>query len=112
MKLMTNVNVVQVLTEASKEKLKMAFSSRIQQLEKEIGQLQFERKRLEKKRKYPEYRLQQYFDREINNRKEKIELLEFQKLDNWKFFLRVVRSKNGTCRRSLTFKLVTVGKKS
>lgn len=78
MKLVTNVSVVQVLTEASKEKLKMTFSSRIQQLEKEIGQLQFEKKRLEKKRKYPEYRLQQYFDREINNRKEKIELLEFQ----------------------------------
>lgn len=32
----------------------------------------------EKKKKYPEYRLRQYFDREINSRKEQIELIEFQ----------------------------------
>lgn len=78
MKLVTNVTVVQVLTDASKEKLKTTFTSRKKRLEKEIGQLQFERKRLEKKKKYPEYRLRQYFDREINSRKEQIELIEFQ----------------------------------
>lgn len=78
LKLLTNVSVVQVLTETSKEKLKKTFASRKLQLEKEIGQLQFERKRLEKKKKYPEYRLHEYFDREINRRKEQIELLDFQ----------------------------------
>lgn len=78
MKLVTTVTVVQILTEKSKEKIANSLSARKTQLQKEIGQLQFEMKRLEKSKKFPEYRLRQYFEKEIDERKEKIKLLDFQ----------------------------------
>ena len=78
MKLVTTVTVVQILTEKSKEKIANSLSARKTQLQKEIGQLQFEMKRLEKSKKFPEYRLRQYFEKEIDERKEKIKRLDFQ----------------------------------
>ena len=51
MQIITTVTVNQVLTEKSREKLFNSFQSRKLELQKEIDQLKFERKRLEKKKK-------------------------------------------------------------
>ncbi|MCU9612127.1 YlqD family protein [Caldibacillus lycopersici] len=78
MRLITNITVKQILTENSKEELSNSFTKRKLQLQKEMDQLRFEVKRLEKTKKYQITHLQQYFEKELDDRAEKIKLLDFQ----------------------------------
>lgn len=78
MKILQTVSVKQVLTETSKQKLLLRYSQNKQQLEKECDQLIFEMKKLERSRKYPSGGLKTQFDKEIDLRKEKMKLIEFQ----------------------------------
>ncbi|GIN70497.1 hypothetical protein J14TS2_09720 [Bacillus sp. J14TS2] len=78
MKILQKVNVKQVLTEQSKDQLLKKYERNKQQLEKECDQLFFEMKKLERNRKYPAGGLKTQFDKEIDLRKEKIKMIEFQ----------------------------------
>jgi len=78
MQIITTITVNQILTESSKKQLFLSFQERRQQLLKEIDQLKFEMKRMEKMKKYPVSSINTYFEKEIENRKDKVKLLEFQ----------------------------------
>lgn len=78
MKIIQTVTVKQVLTENSREKLLTTYTKNKQQLQKECDQLLFEMKKLERTRKYPSSTLKVQFDKEIDIRKEKIKLIDFQ----------------------------------
>ena len=78
MKLLQSVVVKQVLTEKSKEKLQDKYHTNILQLQKECDQLRFEMKKLEKNKKFHQPNLSKQFEKEIQNRLEKIKLIEFQ----------------------------------
>ncbi|AZU61498.1 YlqD family protein [Neobacillus mesonae] len=78
MQLIQTVVVKQILTENSKQQLFDQYHARKQQLQKECDQLQFELKRLEKTKTFPPTTLKKHFEKEIQMRKEKIKLLEFQ----------------------------------
>ncbi|MEK6454041.1 YlqD family protein [Caldifermentibacillus hisashii] len=78
MQIITTITVNQILTESSKKQLFISFQERRQQLLKEIDQLKFEMKRMEKMKKYPVSSINTYFEKEIEKRKEKVKLLEFQ----------------------------------
>lgn len=78
MKILQTVAVKQILTEASKQKLLDQYMAGRLQLQKECDQLQFELKRLEKTKKFQTNSLRNQFDKEIQIRKEKDKLLEFQ----------------------------------
>ncbi|MGZ0085223.1 YlqD family protein [Geobacillus sp. C56-T2] len=78
MKLIQTVEVRQVVTERSKQTLAASFLQRKQQLERECDQLRFEQKRVEKSGKHPPALVKHYFAKEIDDRIEKIKLLEFQ----------------------------------
>lgn len=78
MKLLQSVVVKQVLTEKSKEKLQEKYHTNILQLQKECDQLRFEMKKLEKNKKLYQPNLSKQFEKEIQNRLEKIKLIEFQ----------------------------------
>jgi hypothetical protein len=54
------------------------YHSRILQLKKEIEQLRFEWKKLEKSKKFQPEILKKHFEKEMNLRQEKERLLEFQ----------------------------------
>ncbi|RAN23503.1 hypothetical protein VC88_05740 [Geobacillus sp. A8] len=78
MKLIQTVEVRQIVTERSKQMLTAAFTARKQQLKRECDQLRFEQKRMEKSGNYPPALVKQYFAKEIDERMEKMKLLEFQ----------------------------------
>lgn len=78
MQIITTITVNQILTESSKKQLFISFQERRQQLLKEIDQLKFEMKRMEKMKKYPVSSINTYFEKEIEKRKEMVKLLEFQ----------------------------------
>lgn len=78
MKILQKVNVKQVLTEQSKDELLKKYEQNKQQLQKECDQLFFEMKKLERNRKYPAGGLKTQFDKEIDLRKERIKMIEFQ----------------------------------
>lgn len=78
MQILQTVVVKQILTEASKQKLLEKYFSRRLQLQKEIEQLQFELKRLEKTKKFQPSGLKNHFEKEAHMRQEKEKLLEFQ----------------------------------
>ena len=78
LKIIQTITVKQILTEKSKKSLQKTFTERIQQLQREIEQLRFEMKRFEKLRKYDVNTIRNYFEKEINERKEKMKLVEFQ----------------------------------
>jgi hypothetical protein len=78
MQIITTITVNQILTESSKKQLFISFQERRQQLLKEIDQLTFEMKRMEKMKKYPVSSINTYFEKEIEKRKDKVKLLEFQ----------------------------------
>ncbi|GMB08484.1 YlqD protein [Thermolongibacillus altinsuensis] len=78
MKIIQTVEVKQKLTAKSKEKLLQKFSAEKQQLQRECEQLLFELKRLEKTKKFSPLRLKEHFDKEIEQRRQKIKLLDFQ----------------------------------
>lgn len=78
MKIIQTVEVKQILTEKSRAELHEKFSARKRKLQQECDQLRFEQKRLEKSAKYSPTILKQYFAKEIDDRLEKIKLLDFQ----------------------------------
>lgn len=78
MKIIQTVEVKQVLTEKSRAELCEKFAARRRQLQQECDQLRFEQKKLEKNGKYSPNILKQYFAKELDDRLEKIKLLDFQ----------------------------------
>jgi hypothetical protein len=78
MKIIQTVEVKQILTEESKAKLLKKFAARKRSLQQECEQLRFELKRLEKAKKHSPLLLKQHFEKEINDRLEKVKLLDFQ----------------------------------
>ena len=78
MKILQNVIVKQILTEKSKLELLDQFNAKKAVLKKECDQLRFELKKLEKTKKFQPVSLKTHFEKEIDVRKEKIKLLDFQ----------------------------------
>jgi hypothetical protein len=78
MQLIQTVVVKQVVTEKSKQQLFGKFKGKLLELKKESDQLIFEQKRLEKTKSYSPEALKEKFEKEIQMRKEKMKLLEFQ----------------------------------
>ncbi len=79
MKNIRNIIVKQILTEKSKHELFRKFEQKIEQMNNEIGQLQFEKKKYEKTKKAQASPVDvSRFDEEISSRTEKCELLQFQ----------------------------------
>ncbi|MBO0959138.1 YlqD family protein [Neobacillus sp. MM2021_6] len=78
MQMIQTVVVKQILTENSKQQLLNTYQSRKLQLQKECDQLQFEQKRLEVTKTFSPGTLKKQFEKEIQMRKEKIKLVEFQ----------------------------------
>ncbi|WP_338469845.1 YlqD family protein [Niallia sp. XMNu-256] len=77
MKLLQSVSVIHVLTEKSKTDLQEKYHTSLRQMEKECEQLQFQRKKFEKAKKYGQDDLAK-FDKEIQTRLDKVKNLEFQ----------------------------------
>jgi hypothetical protein len=77
-KILQNVTVKQILTETSKQALQQKYYESKLQLQKECDQLRFESKKLEKAKKFAGTSLKMHFEKEINNRQEKIKLVDFQ----------------------------------
>ncbi|MBS4207648.1 YlqD family protein [Bacillus sp. FJAT-50079] len=78
MKILQKVTVKRVLTKVSKQQLLEKYEKNKQQLHKECDQLLFELKKLQRTKKYSTSHLKQQFNKEIEMRKEKIKLIEFQ----------------------------------
>ncbi|MEH7388763.1 YlqD family protein [Bacillus sp. JJ1503] len=78
MKIIQSVVVKQVLTENSKSELLNKYHSNKLQFQKECDQLRFEMKKQEKSKKFNAANLKKQFEKEIQTRKEKIKLLDFQ----------------------------------
>lgn len=78
MKILQSVVVKQVLTEKSKTELLDKYISKKLQLQKECDQLRFEMKKMEKTKKIQSVSLKHHYEKEIDMRKEKIRLLDFQ----------------------------------
>lgn len=79
MKIIRNIVIKQILTESSKQELFTRFEQQIEQLNKEIAQLQFEKKKYEKTKKtQTSPTALSQFDKEISGRTEKCKLLQFQ----------------------------------
>ncbi|MBP2240103.1 hypothetical protein J2Z40_000656 [Cytobacillus eiseniae] len=78
MKILQTVAVLQVLTEKSKQELLESYLVKKRQLEKECDQLQFERKKIERTKKFQPETLKKHFEKEIQMRQEKVKLLDFQ----------------------------------
>ncbi|WP_042456326.1 YlqD family protein [Neobacillus dielmonensis] len=78
MQIIQTVVVKQILTEKSKQGLLAKYQTQRLQLQKECDQLLFEFKRMEKTKTYSVDTLKKHFDKEIQVRKEKVKLLEFQ----------------------------------
>ncbi|WP_163101561.1 YlqD family protein [Peribacillus alkalitolerans] len=78
MKILQTVVVNQVLTEASKNKLLDKYKSKQVHIQKEIDQLKFEVKKLDKTKKFQPASLKVHFEKEVEKRQEKIKLLDFQ----------------------------------
>ncbi|MEH7382499.1 YlqD family protein [Bacillus sp. JJ1533] len=78
MKIIQTVEVKQILTESSKTNLMGSLQTTKDQLLKECDQLQFERKKMEKLKKFDPVKIKLLFTNEIDLRQEKIKQLEFQ----------------------------------
>jgi YlqD protein len=74
MNILHQVTVKQILTDTSKQELIVQFTKRKKRLEQECDQLYFEYKKVEKTNK----QLSTQFVKEIDKRREKIKLVEFQ----------------------------------
>jgi hypothetical protein len=74
MNILHQVTVKQILTDTSKQELIVQFTKRKKRLEQECDQLYFEYKKVEKANK----QLSTQFLKEIDKRREKIKLVEFQ----------------------------------
>src|SRR5699024_2654650 len=78
MKIIKKVIVKQIITEKSKGKLHRSFSKEIMQLEQECQQLMFEQRKLEQRTHLSREKIKQRFEREIENRKQTIDMIEFK----------------------------------
>lgn len=78
MKIIRNIIVKQILTEKSKQVLFQKFEHQLQQLDREISQLKFEKKKYEKNKKAQLPSVLAQFEKEISSRNEKSKLLQFQ----------------------------------
>ncbi|MGN1401691.1 MAG: YlqD family protein [Bacillus sp. (in: firmicutes)] len=78
MKILQTIHVKQVLTEDSKNQLLEKYHNQASQLRKEIDQLKFEMKKLEKTKKIQPLSLKAHFQKEIGNRSEKLKLLDYK----------------------------------
>ncbi|RDW19464.1 hypothetical protein CWR48_06990 [Oceanobacillus arenosus] len=78
MKIIKKVLIKQIVTEKSKEKIDRKFNEQKMRLEQECQQLLFEKRKLQNKAGVSKQEITQRFQLEINNRKEKIKLVEFK----------------------------------
>ncbi len=78
MRILQTISVKQVLTDTSKNQLLEKFKKQQNRLQKEIDQLKFEMKKLEKTKKSQPLTLRSHFEKEMNSRLEKIKLLDFK----------------------------------
>lgn len=78
MNIIKKVLIKQVVTEKSKEKIYSNFESHKLRLEQECQQLLFEKRKLQNKSGVSKQDIEQRFQQEINNRKEKIKLIDFK----------------------------------
>ncbi|MBP3038299.1 YlqD family protein [Bacillaceae bacterium Marseille-Q3522] len=78
MNILQSVVVKRVLTSKSKQELKEKFSIQKNQFKKEYEQLRFEQKKLEKMNKLQQKQILKQFEKEMNLRLEKINIIEFQ----------------------------------
>lgn len=78
MNIVHTITVKQVLTESTKEILLRRYENQKIQLKREHEQLQFEWKKIERAKKYPSHKLSQHFQKEMDEKLEKIKLLDFQ----------------------------------
>ena len=77
MKILQSVTVKQVLTEATRKSISNRYMQEIQQLEKEVQQLQFEERKQLKNHPYGS-EIKSFFRKEVINKLEKQKLIEFQ----------------------------------
>ena len=78
MKILQTVSVKQVLTESSKNQLLEKYQNQAYQLRKELDQLKFEMKKLEKTKKLQPVSLKAHFEKEMTSRSEKLKLLDYK----------------------------------
>ena len=78
MKIIKKIEVKQIITEASKEKIKNNFHARKMRLEQECQQLLFEKRKLLNKKGVYKQEIERKFEMEINKRKDEIKLIEFK----------------------------------
>ncbi|MFC0301447.1 YlqD family protein [Virgibacillus soli] len=78
MKIIKKVQVRQILTNDSKEKLKTTFQHNKMQLEQECQQLLFEQRKLQNRTGLSKQDIQTRFQQEIQSRKDKIKLVDFK----------------------------------
>lgn len=77
-KIIKKIEVKQIITEASKEKIKNNFHARKMRLEQECQQLLFEKRKLLNKKGVYKQEIERRFEMEINKRKDEIKLIEFK----------------------------------
>jgi YlqD protein len=78
LKILHTIIVKQVLTVSTKEALQKRYEDQKFQLRREHEQLQFEWKKIERSKKYPSQKLSRHFQKEMEDKLEKIKLLNFQ----------------------------------
>lgn len=78
MKVIKQILIKQVITENSKIKLEKKFKQEKNDLDLECKQLIFEKKKLQKERKSATHKIEQRFQIEIDNRKRKINQIDFK----------------------------------
>lgn len=77
-KIVKKIKVKQVVTEKSKQRIYQGFYNHKLRLEQECQQLKFEKRKLQHKASVNHQEIEDRFEQEINNRKEKIKLLDFK----------------------------------
>ncbi|WP_249869808.1 YlqD family protein [Oceanobacillus saliphilus] len=78
MNIIKKVLIKQIVTEKSKEKIYSNFYNHKLRLEQECQQLLFEKRKMQNKPGVSKQEVEQRFQQEINNRKEKIKLIDFK----------------------------------
>ncbi|WP_085992412.1 YlqD family protein [Oceanobacillus senegalensis] len=78
MKIVKKVLIKQIVTEKSKGKLKDKFHEQKMRLEQECQQLLFEKRKLQNKTGVSKQEVSRRFQKEINKRKEKVQLIDFK----------------------------------
>lgn len=78
MKIIKTVQVKQIVTERSKEKLKNHFLHQKMRLEQECQQLLFEQRKMQSKAGMSKHDVKDRFEQEINQRKQQMNTLDFK----------------------------------